>query len=66
MIFRGREFSTGEMGNFHPALTELSSEALRHFGEGLMFLVRPQSPNLGWSLELVGQLLVAQVAQLRD
>jgi hypothetical protein len=21
MIFRGGEFSTGEMGNFHPALT---------------------------------------------
>ena len=32
----------------------------------LLFLVRPQSPNLAWSLELLSQLLVAQVAQLRD
>jgi hypothetical protein len=26
MIFRGGEFSTGEMGIFHPALTEASPE----------------------------------------
>jgi len=41
-------------------------EALRHFGVRALVFGPTQSPNLAWSLELLSQLLVAQVAQLRD
>ncbi len=39
MNFRGGEFSTGEMGNFHPALT-LSTPLVQYGTVSILFVVR--------------------------